>query len=313
MHRFFLPIAICLTVCLPLWGQQEKVHVNILRSEEMPLLLERSQRDLANDAESRGLLTMGIDVVAQFGSKALTEAFTKAKNQYSSEWKAPVCRDHFYNAPSMYGALDPSGLQFSGLSMSRDVTDSDGNVSQAMFLSCSLPKDNLTDFITNHRFTLKLDSLSIDLSKIHAKYKKDKRVSVEINIIFKSTWMDENLIIHSNQELGAFRIILSGLQYQKDSPVYTIGRQDGENRISGYSFFVPRSYSAFKNGDKYIPCWGTGEFEIEVSVKEVTGKTSAFTDYLYDSLSKNLPSAISSVATNKQIIGAGVAEIIKTY
>ena len=313
MKRCFSIIVLCTVLSAPAWGQHEQVHLNILRSEEMPLLLERSQRDLAQENSSRGLLTMGIDIAAQFGSRALTEAFTKAKGKYSSEWKAPVCRDQFYNAPSTYGALDPSGLQFSGLSLSRDVAGQDGQMAEALFLSCSLPKDRLTEFITNHRFTLNLDSLSTDLSKIHAKYKSDKRVSLEINIVFKATWMDQNMDIHGNQELGAFRILLPGLTYDPKNPVYSIGGDKADNKISGYSFFIPRSYSAYKSGDKYVECWGTGEFDIEVSVKEVTGKTGAFTDYLYDSLSKSLPAAISSIATNKQIVGASVAEVIKTY
>ena len=302
-----------LIACLPALAQQEKVSVNILRSQEMPLLMERSQRELALEQESRGLLAMGIDVAAQLGTKALTAVIAKAKGQYSNEWKAPVCRDHFYGTPSLSGPLDPTGLQFSGLSLSRDVTNPDGSVSRALFFSCSLPSDNLTDFITNHRFTLQLDTLSVDLSKIHAKYKADKHVSLEINIVIKATWMDQNLIIQQDQQLGAFRILLPGLKYDKDAPVYAIGGPAVADKISGYSFFVPRSYSAFKSGDKYVPCWGTGEFEIEVSVKEVTGKAGVVTEYLYDVLGKNLPQAISSLVTNKQIVGAGVAEVIKTY
>ncbi len=311
MKRFLFLALLPLLTALPALAQHEQVYVNILRSREMPLLLERSQRELAQ--ENRGLLTIGIDIAAQAGTRALTKGFTKLKDRYSSEWTAPVCRDHFYSAPSMSGPLDPSGMQFSGVSLSRDMVDADGSASQALFLSCSLPKDQLTDFITNHRFTLQLDSLSLDLSRIHAKYKADKRVSLEINIVFKATWMDENLTIHSNQELGAFRIALSGLKYDKSAPLYSVGGESAKDLISGYSFFVPRSYSAYKNGDKYVPCWGTGEFDIEVTVKEVTGKVSAFTDYLYDSISKNLPAAITSVATNKEIVGASVAEVIKTY
>ena len=313
VRRFVFPLLICFAACFPTWAQKEQVHVTILRSEEMPLLLERSQRALAQDAEGRGVLTMGIDMAAKFGSRALTDAFTKLKSRYTNEWKAPACRDQFYVSPSMDGALDPSGLQFSGISLSRDVFNEDGSTSQALFFSCGLPKDHLTEFITNHRFTLQLDTLSVDLSKIHAKYKSSKQVSLEIDIILLATWMGQDLDIHRNQELGHFRISLPNLRYDKKNPVYSIGAEKAKNLISGDSFFVPRSYSAYKHGDDYVPFWGTGDFQIDITVKEVTGKTGVFAEYLYDSISSNLPTAISSIATNKEIVGASVAEIISTY
>lgn len=302
-----------LFLCILASAQKETVKICINNSEEMPLLLERAQNELAYDKEGRGLLSVGVSLATQLGSRALSNVFTRNKSQYSFEWNAPVCRESFYNGPSYYGALDPSGLQFNGLTLSRNVTDIKGQERQVLFLSCSLPHDRIQEFITNHRFVMQVDSLMIDLSQIRAKYTCKKNVSIQIDLTFTATWMDDNTSIHDKQELGVFRINLPPLHYDKGSPVVSFGCEQTEHMISGYCFFIPRSYSAFKSGDNYISCWSAGEFEVAVTVREITSKTNKYMDLLYDSVSKSVPEALGSMVTNKDIVGASVAEIIKTY
>ena len=294
-------------------AQKETVTVNIKNSKEMPLLLERAQNELAVEKEGRGLLSTGVSLAVQLGSRALAAAFTKLKNQYNFEWQAPVCRESFYNAPSFLGALDPSGLQFNGVTVTRYITNASGQDNQAFLLSCSVPHESIQEFITNHRFIMQIDTLMIDLSQIRAKYTLKKRVSIQIDLTFTATWMDDNTSTHNKQELGMFRINIPSLHYDKEAPIVSFGREQTGNMISGYCFFIPRSYSAFKSGENYMPCWSAGEFEVAVTVRESTSTISKGMDFFYDSVSQSLPNALGAMVTNKDIVGESVAEIIKTY
>ena len=149
-----------------------------------------------------------------------------------------------------------------------------------------------------------------------AKYTAKKKISFEISITMTSTWLDENLAIHENQKLGEFRICLPDIKFDKNNPKVTYGKKDSNNLLSGFCFFIPRSYGAYVNGQQYKECWGKGEFDITINVVESTGrsgKRNSTAEFALEYLQSEFPSAIQGLATNDNIMGAKTVKIITSY
>lgn len=293
---------------------KEEIKLEIKRDLDLPEVVNRYQQRIAiNQSEdNRGAISSLIGVSASLATQAIVSMIEKSQKQRSSEWSSPITRDYFYASPSFFGPMDPTGMQFQGFKLSRTATSREtGETSKNFYLECSIDESKIEDFLLNSRFSLKLDTLYIDMSSIKAKYTKSKRAQVNIEISIMSTWMDQNLSLHKNEILGVFNISLGNIKYDKESPIVSFGKGN-EDMITGACFFVPRSYGAYLNGGEYKPCWGKGEFDVKVSIKEVTkNKPTGKTAIEY--VSKGLPEIIKSISTNKVIVGAEASTIIQTY
>ena len=292
---------------------QETISLQIKNSPEIGLVVGESSAMLSASA-NRGILSTAIDFAANFATRAIFSAFENIQKVRTAEWKTPAVKDYFYDAPSTLGALDPTGMKFAGILMSREMIGAD--TSSVFHLECSVPSDHksMTDFITNSRFTMTLDSLAIDLSKVKAKYTRKKRISIEIDIALKATWVDNGMNVHKDQELGLFRISIPNMKYNEKSPIVTFGGEKAKAMLAGFSFFAPRSYGAFISNGKYQECWSAGEFEVQMTVKESTATPKkAGAAYAYEYLQKALPGSISQMSVNENIVGPGVMKIIKGY
>lgn len=292
---------------------QEEILLQVKNTTEMSIAVGQSSAMLSRSM-NRGFVSTAIDFAANLASRAIFSAFDKAQKQKVAEWSTPAVKDYFYEAPSQYGALDPTGMKFSGLYMSREMIAAD--TSSVFHLECSVPSDpgSVTSFITNSRFSMELDSLAIDLSKVKAKYGRKKRISIEIDIVITATWIDEAMIVHQDQQLGLFRISLPNMKYDEKNPVVSFGGEKAGNMLNGFCFFVPRSYGAFISNGRYQECWSAGEFEIQVSIRESTARPrKAGASYAYEYFRQALPGSLSQMTTNENIVGPGVVKIIKGY
>ncbi len=304
--------------------RKEEIMLQIRQDPAVPYYVDECMSGISELKNGqRGLLGTAVDFVANLSSKALFSIFDKVKASRVSEWKVPVTKDYFYNSVSFLGPYDPSGLQFRGIQMSRNMVQDDSRNS-VFHLECSMPTDSvsLTNFLANSRFVLELDSLAIDLSKVKARYTAKKKISIEIDIAFKATWVDESLTVHKDQELGMFRISLPSLKYDPSNPVRTFGKADGVH-INGVCFFIPRSYAAYVEDVEYEPgmfrreyrnFWSAAEFEVGMTVKESTAKPrSAGSEFTYEYFQKALPNSLQQIATNQKIVGPAVVNVIKNY
>lgn len=311
-------------VCLLPAEAQERVELCILQGSEISNIVKNSQMELESvrlsqhNGTQRGVIGETINFAANMATRAITSIIDNARSKRTVEWTAPVTKDNFYSSVSYLGPLDPSGLQFSGFSMKREVSDASAadEGSTAMYLKCSLPTEYMSNFIANSRFALRVDTLAIDLSKVRAKYTAKKTISIEITVKMISTWLDSSLAIHKDQQLGEFKICLNNLKYDPDSPIVTYNRIEAENLITGFSFFIPRSYGAYTTSESYCDCWGQGEFSIMVSVKESTARrpsASKNSEYMWEYFQSAFPRTLTDIVSNKEIIGSKVVEIINTY
>lgn len=304
----------------------ERIQLTIFQNKTiLPNKVARSQMELdryrneIDNGTRQGVIGSSIGFVSNLAARSIVSIIEKSRAKRTVEWASPTTRDYFYKDISFLGPLDPSGMQFSGFSMSRTInTDNSENKADsiALYLQCSLPDSLIKSFIANSRFTLQLDTLIIDLSKVQAKYTAKKKISFEISITMTSTWLDENLAIHENQKLGEFRICLPDIKFDKNNPKVTYGKKDSNNLLSGFCFFIPRSYGAYVNGQQYKECWGKGEFDITINVVESTGrsgKRNSTAEFALEYFQSEFPSAIQGLATNDNIMGAKTVKIINSY
>lgn len=310
-------ILLLASLCYSAAGQDirtvETISLRVKNDPEMSLAISESSSILQNSMH-RGLVSTAIDFAANLASRAIFSAFDNISSKRKVEWKTPAVKDYFYDSPSALGALDPTGMRFSGILMSRDMIAAD--TSSVFHLECSVPSDNqsVINYITNSRFEMQLDSLAIDLSKVKAEYTFKKRISIEIDIEIKATWIDDAMSVHKDQELGLFRISLPNMKYDKDNPIVTFGGDKAKKLLNGFCFFIPRSHGAFVNAGKYQECWSAGEFEVQMTVKESTSvPKKAGATYAYEYLQKVLPGSLSQITVNENIVGPGVVKIIKGY
>ncbi len=298
---------------------REEIQLQIKRDGQLGQRVRQYQQKMAmvsneGDEQQRGLISTAIGLSASYATKALVSIAERREKNRTSEWTAPATRDYFYETPSFLGALDPSGLQFKGFSLSRTViAPADTARHEVFYIECSMPEEQIGDYITNSRFSLQLDTLAIDLSRIKAKYSRKKRISIQIGIKVQATWIDEQMAVHKESELGEFHINLSQLQYDPKQPIASFSGKNATNLLSGSCFFVPRSYGAFVDAGSYKTCWSKGEFDILVSVKEVTGGKRKGGNFIVEYLQQAIPAAVKDMSANKQIIGVKTVKLISTY
>lgn len=298
-------------------NSKDIISLHINRNEDIGLMIQQYSQDMALERmvqEERGLIGTAIDFAANFASSALFSIIDNVKKSRSATWTAPSTKDYFYSGPSFLGAMDPSGIQFNGFELSRNVKSEDGTLSPAFFIRCSLPQEQVGNFMTNTRFTLELDTLAVDLSRIKARYTNRKTVSIEVVIKLIATWIDEGLVVHSNQQLGEFRIALPNLKYNPDKPIVSFSGNKVAGMINGCSFFVPRSFSPYVDGGQYNKCWSPGEFEIQLTIRESTARNkNEASAFVGEYFKKALPESIKSMTQNENIVGPSAVKIIKGY
>ena len=102
-----------------------------------------------------------------------------------------------------------------------------------------------------------------------------------MNIKLISSWMNEIVQLQKDVTLGEFSISVPvDTAMLDDSGFLRYVRPEGEPSafsVIGESFIVPRSYMPYRDAnDEFHHSWGTGEYKLEIGLKE----TCDITDYL---------------------------------
>ena len=211
------------------------------------------------------------------------EAIVKAENVYQETQQTPGAFNNFYSRQSYIGPMDPSGLLFNGIGCLRTI-----NGDTAFYFSCHLDVTKFNRIVYDSKFQLSLDTLIINPFKGHLPYSDfDARFSFEryknlqyvIEIRLFASWFTDSIRYHKDRELGSFVISVpivptdlddqGGLYYVRtpEAPVkYT---------VAGESYIVPRSCQGFNDADDRIN-WGTGDFKIEITLKETCDITDEY-------------------------------------
>ena len=202
----------------------------------------------------------------------------------------------FYSQPSFMGPLDPTGINFDGITL-----NAYRNGQKVLHMVCHIDTSHLAFLFQHSRFYLVLDSLAFapynsflpnlgvgvadisnreDLSQrdidywdaiSHFDFAEYKNPSVRISIDLYSSWINELVQLFQDVKLGSFWIDVPVSENELHDSLYIYSRREalaaGKPTINmnGNSFVVPRSYMPL-DADK--PSWGTGEFKMKITLAE---------------------------------------------
>jgi len=235
------------------------------------------------------VIDIGVNAVAGLitqnaNNKVKWEATVKAENSYQETLTTVEPINNFYSIPSFDGPMDPAGMNFAGIGCLRTA---EGDTT--FYVSCRLDQAKIFRIINHSKFELSLDTLIIDPyncdlpnSNFDTEFSFDRRNNFQIVIEMRliSSWINELTQLQKDQELGCFVVSV---------PVSKDDLQDGKLRyvrtadapakykIAGESFIIPRSFMGYRDAqDNYKKSWGTGDYKIEISLKQTCGVTESY-------------------------------------
>jgi hypothetical protein len=235
-------------------------------------------------------IDIGVNTVASLltrnaNDKIKWEEIVKAENLYQETLTTVDPINNFYSYSSFDGPMDPAGMNFDGIGCLRTI---DGDT--VFFVSCRIDPAKINRIINHSKFELSLDTLIIDPyqcnlpnSNFDTEFSFERRqnlqITVEIRIV--SSWINELTQLQKNQELGSFVISVpvnrSDLNDKGKLRYVRTDDKPAKYRITGESFIVPRSYMGFRDKENnYKDSWGTGDYKIELAIKESCSITNAY-------------------------------------
>jgi hypothetical protein len=182
--------------------------------------------------------------------------------------------------------MDPQGMTFDGIGCLR-MNGSD----TVFYISCHINRDKIDRIVKHSKFELVLDTLVINPTRCNLPNSKLKQpflfeergnfqLGFDLNIT--SSWITQGALFCKDQPLGKFTInVLIQPSDLNEKGVLRYVRSAGaapRYAIEGESFLIPRSYTGIFDEEvgRFDEQWGTGEFKIEVLLRERCSVTPAF-------------------------------------
>ena len=209
-------------------------------------------------------------------------------------WSVNGQRD-FYRLPSSYGPLDPSDMNFDGITFRASRGGKD-----VLRMVCHLDTTRLAHLFLHSKFYLVLDTLefhpyqsflpNLSANRVtgpdakasddekaywntisHFDFAEQKDPKLKIRLDFSSSWINEAVQVHRDVFLGSFDIEIPVKEDNLTGSVYFDSRQQALAEgpptidVKGDCFVVPRSYMPVSAQN---PSWGTGEYKLKVVISE---------------------------------------------
>lgn len=193
----------------------------------------------------------------------------------------------FYSEGSYHGALDPADLNFNGFTLN---AQRDGNDVLLFYSHVDISEDALNEIFNHSKFRLVIDSMYFYPYRCHlpnwsansifpekgkdygrcTHFSFDERDNLTVNLDFTitSSWYNEAIILAKDVELGTFsvQVPIEKSKLTDSVFVYKTGRKDMDSlTMAGECFIVPRSFMPLPGGKAR---WGTGEYNVRVTVSE---------------------------------------------
>jgi len=191
----------------------------------------------------------------------------------------------FYDANSDVGMLDPKGIIFQGFEFNRTFQDKNTDREIAVYAKFSLDESKFEDIYFNSKFYFKVDSLSVNYSKVKVNdsrwyipwtwfLQKEKSFHLDFDIDLAVNWIDELGTVHTNVPFGKFILPVHDIPLTDDAETRDKYFADFKGRpLSGSSYMIPRSVTYCTNPRGQVrTCFGRGDFSISTKVIESSKK-----------------------------------------
>lgn len=202
----------------------------------------------------------------------------------------------FYSRQSNYGPLDPSDMNFDGITL---CANREGK--EVLRMVCHIDTTRFDHLFLHSKFYLVVDSIvfnpyrsflpNLKANRIskprpgeasqdeidywntisHFSFAEQGNPTVNIKMDIFSSWINEMVQVYQNVRLGSFSVNIPISENELNDSVYVYSRQKAitEHRptidMEGDCFVVPRSYMPVSANS---PSWGTGEYKMKVVLSE---------------------------------------------
>lgn len=201
----------------------------------------------------------------------------------------------FYHRPSSYGPLDPTDMNFDGITFSARRAGH-----EVLRMVCHIDTSRLDQLFLHSKFRLMVDSIvflpyrsflpNLQAVRIGTPRKdapRDEREqwqtlsqfnftdyrqpALDIRMELSASWINELVQVFHDVRLGTFslHVPIAEAELQDSVYVYSRARALAEGRptleMEGDCFVVPRSYMPVSANS---PSWGTGEYRMKVVLSE---------------------------------------------
>lgn len=251
-----------------------------IKNQMVPTFAERGTR-------SRGLV-LGplLGSAVSLGTNAVKKMIANDREKYIAKYDFALTDLYFYDQLSTESVFDPVGLQFSGFTLLRTFTNSNGLTDTAFIAQFDLDTSSTNEIINNSIFRLKLKYLKILHSKAKMTAAQKNTLNMDIEITFHTTYVNELGQLFDNVELGKFYLLLRNAPMDKASTGYQKYYDKlKDSAVDGRSFIVPRSAGYHKNDSGFVRrSFSQGAYSITAKVTE-TAKDKFVTKILVDNSS----------------------------
>lgn len=232
-----------------------------------------------------GVNTIASLITRNANNKLKWEEIVKGENSYQEKLTTVEPINNFYSQASIDGPMDPAGMNFNGIGCLRTI-----GKDTVFYISCHIDETKISRIINHSKFELSLDTLIIDPyqcdlpnSSFNTKFSFDQRNNLQMTIEMRltSSWVNQWTQVQNDQELGKFVLTVPVNQSDLDSSgklrYVKSENTPAKYKVVGESFIIPRSYMGYRDkNNNYYDSWGTGDYNIELLLKESCGITAEY-------------------------------------
>lgn len=267
------------------------INYAFLKQQNIPSLASRG-------AGNRGAVSGMAGTAVSLASSAIKKMIAKEKAKYNASYKYALTDLYFYDQLSTQSPFDPIGMQFTGFRLTRTFSRN-GIQDTALTAEFELDTDNPYEIINNSVFRLKLKSLRLNYAKAKVASNGRKTLNMDFEIIFTTSYVNQDGVLFRNMELGRFYFFLRNAPLDKMAKNYESYYTGlAGKKLEGQSFIVPRSFGYHITGENNTePSFSQGAYNIQINIKE--SSKNSFVNQLVIDNSGSLIDALGSKVKSK--------------
>jgi hypothetical protein len=261
--------------------EKEELHVDTKSNEflmrkfaQLPPVAILSLQERLDRTKERGLFApLAINLINE-ATSAIKTIIANEQNKYTTVSQFTKTNLYFYDQPSLAGPFDPAGMQFTGFDLVRTIENDNGKPDTAFIAEFEIDTTKTMEILNNSMFELKLKKFSVKYVKPKVSIGGAKKMSVEFDISFLTSYVNDKGNILDSVVLGKFHLLLREISIDfNDQNFGTCSKNSEEQVVFGKSFIVPRSFGYFKTGKSIVAGYNQGLYSIVATVKESTQPT----------------------------------------
>ena len=252
----------------------ESLNMNIKEERDIvdfSALREQPTASLATRGhKGRGLdMSSVVGSVVSIASDAVKNVIANEQKKYSASYQFALTDLYFYDQLSNENPFDPVGMQFAGFKIVRTFLNKEGKTDTAFIARFSLDTTNAYEILNNSIFRLRLEEFTLKYAKAKVPAGKEKKLNMDIEIAFQSSYVNQEAVLFDNVSLGKFYLFIRNAPLDSAAKNYHTYYKDLQGTLlTGRSFIVPRSFGYHMEDGQAKPGYSQGAYSITVAVKE---------------------------------------------